>query len=328
MKKTKLNVLILVMILPIFLAGCNFEFIADIPLKMSQPTYENANEYLIGSQTYNEVSSINIYWIAGDINIVQDENATEVTLVEENELENSKKVHSFFNEGVLEIKFWESGLKSWVKSNDKKITVTTPVIDNINVEMFSGELNSDDIKVNDTLKITMTSGLVKTNNIIAKDFAIKMTSGNFESGDITVESGVDIKMTSGSVNAGKVECTSYSLNMTSGSTSVKEIIANDIDCKSTTGKIEVLNVTTNTAGFKITSGKIMVDIESANLITLDGTTGKYNLKIPTDSTVKIDKITGSVNSERQCTLNDNKYVYGEGTCVVNIKFTSGKLTLR
>ena len=53
---------------------------------VTQQRYANAEKYVVGDQTYEEtVTSLNVEWLCGTLTLIEDENATAVTLKETGE---------------------------------------------------------------------------------------------------------------------------------------------------------------------------------------------------------------------------------------------------
>lgn len=141
---------------------------------------------------------------------------------------------------------------------------------------------------------------------------ISLTSGDVYAEDLDVDK-INIAITSGSVKLGQVKCSEFNHSMTSGKASIDFL-------------------ETNTAKCSMTSGKIVIGGSKAEDMSFDITSGTVDLTIPEEgAVVSFKKTSGSYQSERKDYLidpNNNKYLYGEGTCQIKIKITSGKAVIR
>lgn len=257
----------------------------------TQHPYENADKYLIGSQTYEvaELSALNIDWTVGKVVLVQDENATNVTVVEENNLDDKKKVHSYLHDGVLEIKFWQSGLKDVVDEKDKRLTVTYKSVQQLSIILTSGVLNAE--------KLTGDSA------------TIKITSGDIVVNDAEFAS-LSVKMTSGDIRFGTIKADTVSFAQTSGNTYARSLDVNTFTSKSSSGDLDV--------GFA-----------SANSVSIKMTSGSAKVGIPTNgATLTFKKTSGSFKSDLAYTVDGDKYVFGDGGCDMSIKITSGSVRIK
>lgn len=255
-------------------------------------SYANADKYVAGTQYYEgELKKLDISWISGSITLIEDETASEITVKEDNNLDEAKKVHSYFNDGTLSIKYCKSGLGfQHFFAEDKQLSVTFPSLENLVVSLTSGKLNIE--KLN------------------AKSLAISVTSGTVEIGQAEVETTSKISATSGKLIIGSYTTEKFTLSMTSGSATIDEL-------------------STDEAKFEFTSGKLTAKLKQANKVDVDITSGTIDLTIPeAGATVKIDKTSGSFSSDREHTSNKNVYTFGDGSCKVDIDMTSGKIIIR
>lgn len=308
MKNSKIIVLLLCLILPVFIAGCDCRLIKNFPTLVAQSKYEDADNYVIGEKTYKDVKEINVDWILGDINIIQVNNTDTVAITESGELEDAKKVHTYFSDGILSVKFWESGLKSFVKASDKSLTLVIPTLDKLNIKMTSGQIISEDIVLNGDFELSMTSGEIKVNTIVSQNFNLKMTSG-------------DIELTS-------IKANDVDIQLTSGDVEISDIEANNVNVKFTSGDVDISQISAKDCNVKMTSGDLDLGFNYAEKINIEGTSGSYDVKLPENATLIVDKVTGSFKSKRDGNFVDNKYIFGSGLCYVKIKYTTGSLVIR
>ena len=101
--------------------------------------YPDADKYLVGTQYYDgELKTLDIDWISGSVTLIQDETADQITVKEDNNLDDDRKVHSYFHDGILSVKYCKSGLRFGnVKSIDKQLFVTFPSLETLDLSSWN-----------------------------------------------------------------------------------------------------------------------------------------------------------------------------------------------
>ena len=273
-------------------------------------TYGNAEKYLIGSQSYDvaDITTLNIDWKMGKVVLVEDPNATGITVVEDNTLPDIKKVHSYYHDGILDIKFWQSGFRSTVLDKDKILTVTYCSVGKLNVVLTSGTLYAEKLNAENT-SIIMTSG----------DIDIEDLKGNT----------IELTMTSGDLDIDSIECNTFNHKMTSGNCDIDSIKAKSITMKQSSGNITVNKLDVDTFSSKSTSGDLNLSIERADNIDIFMTSGDAQIGIPSNgATVTVAKTSGSFKSNLDYVIKSGQYVFGEGQCAISIDMTSGSVRIK
>ena len=256
--------------------------------------YPDADKYVSGNQTYNEeVNSIDIDWLSGTVKLVEDNSLTNSVVKIEEETDCTKEeelVHSYLNEGKLMIKFFASGYRCTNSGITKKLIVTyAPGLESIKVNLTSGSLNAE--------------------SITARDINVDLTSGKVVAGEIISER-VKFDLTSGSVNIDSVYANDFDIDLTSGSANIKSIFTEDFDADLTSGSLDTGFGYVKTASYDLTSGDIK--------LTLPNDGGK----------VRVEKTSGKVNTERECTIVNGVYKFGDGEAMFDVTMTSGTLTIK
>ncbi len=203
--------------------------------------YKDSDKYLVGSQEYTgELSTLDVDWVSGTLTLIEDETSEKITITEENDLEDDKKVHSYFNNGTLYVKFAKSGLHASIDNKKKNL-----------------EIRYKDVK---TLLVTLTSGECKVNKINAEDFKLVVTSGSFKADEITSKD-VRITLTSGSTTINELSTESLSYNHTSGSCymSLKKCDNASFDMTSGRVELEIRDDIATKVVFKKVSGSLKSD---------------------------------------------------------------------
>ena len=252
--------------------------------------YDNADKYLIGTQYYDgELKTLDIDWTQGKVTLIQDKTAEHITVREDNELPDEKKVHSYFVDGTLYVKFCKSGyIYTHVNNSDKQLFVTFPSLENLYLDITSGAAVIEEIS-GDKIDIEITSGNIELGSAIANTFNVKTTSGE--------------------INLGAV-------------------YAQKFTCKLTSGKIKVDSLSTSEGTFKSTSGSINAKVDEADKLKFDVTSGNVILTIPeAGAKLTLKKTSGKFSSTREHTVDKNVYTFGNGSCEISINITSGDVTI-
>lgn len=230
--------------------------------------YADADKYVVGSQTYEgAVNNINIDWISGEITLIEDESINGVKIEEVNELNDKEKVHSYFHDKTVDIKFMESGLSAVINKEDKKLTVTYhPGLENLNIDLTSGTINADKLTVN-KIVLDYTSGKCVVGEAICETFNCDFTSGSLEISSLDVKN-YKCKYTSGNIMTRFHSLENADIDFTSGRAilSTPEKGAT-ISVDKTSGKLEVKREHVDQ------DGKIVIGDGSA-IIDIDFTSGE------------------------------------------------------
>lgn len=184
--------------------------------KMS--VYADADKYIAGNTEYTnvEVSEINVDWVSGSLTLVEDESATGITISEITELTEEKAlVHSYYHDGILNVKYFYSGYRCRTSFFKKDLTITyKPGLDSLDINLTSGSLKAENINVK-KFDLDLTSGSTNVSNLVAEDADIDLTSGDITFGKINAKS-FDVDMTSGKANVNYEAIEKSSFDLTSG----------------------------------------------------------------------------------------------------------------
>ena len=276
----------------------------------TQKRYDDEDKYLVGSQTYEatDLFRLNVDWTVGKVTLVEDDTTTCVTVTEENTLSADKKVHSYYHDGILDIHFWQSGLRGVVSEREKHLTISYPSVIDLWVEMTSGELVADKLTA-ERVSIKMTSGDIDIKKLQSVSFACQMTSGDLaidemESKEITFE------MTSGKGKFGSVKAETVTMSQTSGDIVVREMETKSFSSDSTSGDLDVAFTRVGRASITMTSGDTEIQLPENG------------------ATASIAMTSGSFKTDLPYVVDMGKYVFGDGECELGIKMTSGSLRIK
>lgn len=180
--------------------------------------YPDAEKYTAGNITYEDavVNTINIDWISHNITLLEDENATGITIYEETSLTDENAfVHTYLHDGILEVKYFASGYICHVWNYTKDLTITyKPGLEKLNVNLTSGEFKANSIHA-DTFKLNLTSGRVNIDDIQSSNIDINMTSGNVAITNANTNTFAS-DLTSGTLRVGFETLEAGTIRLTSG----------------------------------------------------------------------------------------------------------------
>ena len=255
--------------------------------------YPNADKYLVGNQTYEQnVETLSIDWLSGSVTLIEDETIEGVKIEEETNLTNEKElVHSYMSEGKLSIKYFASGHRC--------------------SKMFG---------VKKDLTITYKPGL--------KEINVDLTSGSFKANTITSQL-VVFDLTSGFIDIGTITSHNVKLDATSGSMKVDTIVSEKVKTSMTSGSCTINHMTSQEYVGGATSGTYNIGFTAIEYATFDITSGNINMTIPeAGARVKVTKTSGTVATERECTIENNIYRFGDAIADIKVTMTSGKVVIK
>ena len=255
--------------------------------------YPNSDKYLKGNQEYEQnIDTLDIDWISGSVTLVEDATIEGVKIEEETNLTNEKEqVHTYLSEGKLLVKYFASGHSCSKPFNVKKdLTITyKPGLKEIKIDLTSGSVKAE----------TMTSQLV------------------------------DVDITSGSVDVGTITSHNVKLDATSGSMKVDTLVSEKVKTSFTSGSCTINHVTAEEYNGTSTSGTYNIGFTGVNYATFDMTSGNLNMTIPeAGARVKVTKTSGNVVTQRECTIDNNVYTFGDGIADIKVTMTSGKVVIK
>ena len=265
-------------------------------------TYINADKYVVGNQDYTQqASKIDIVWLNGNVNLVQDLTVSGVKIEESGDQSivlNKHRVHSYFNdEGELRIKYASSGCQFTTKEmrnlegkKDLTVIFNPTSLKEFFVDATTSNVESNGI-ISNYVHIHTTTGDFKADYIVAgQEFTTNIVTGN-----------VEIK---GSVSAKKAK-----LNTTSGNITLNAINVNEFESNITSGDQNLTFINDVDAKIKSTSGDMA--------LTLPTNGGKVSIK----------HTTGKNIINREHTQSGSTYTFGDGPSTFDVALTTGTITI-
>ena len=272
--------------------------------------YSDANKYSVGSFSYraNDVEKVCISYVSGNVTIVQSVNKTLNVTENEKGLSDAQKMHWYLDGKTLRIQFCKSGYSGKMPANSKKLTVEIPYGIELEVGVTSGDVTfATDIEVKKA-DFGATSGDYKVKAVRTSSFAFGATSG--------------------SISMDALYADKASFGSTSGSTGVSLIQAETIKFGSTSGNTGLSGIRASNVKGASTSGNITLSFEYCEELDIDCTSGNVKItKLPANgASVTYDKTSGTLKADSYMVKN-NKMVFGEGGCEMDITTTSGNLII-
>lgn len=287
--------------LPLF--GCSVRFSAD--------KYSDSDKYSTGNFTYNasEISRIELNWDSGSVS-VSESDADSLSVSESGaDLPDEKRLHYMQDGKTLRIQFCKSGFVGTFPLEAKKLRLEVPAGTELVINSASApvELGSHTLR---SLELYSTSGSVSTGSIHTNDtLLIDTTSGSIKTADLNAGGDLILHSTSGTIQTGNASAANTNVKTTSGS-----FRADSVDCLSFT--------------VKSTSGSINAGLSGCDSADIECTSGSVRLRLldGLGASVKHESTSGSFNSN-DYTVKNGRYVFGSGKCRLEVRTTSGSLTI-
>ncbi len=235
-----------------------------------------------------EPAVIEILWVKGDIEIVQDSSSDKVVITENNGLADELKVHSYFDEetSTVYIQFWESGHIGKVNAEDKKLRVSFPSADELRVVSESSDVTCSSLTVG-RIDLTSATGSVKTGDIVTDALRVTLVSGGLEADSVKCDD-VNISGVSGSISLGATESEKFDISTDSGDVSIKIAGGDELEINTVSGSVTVY-------------------------VPDSGSKLMYNT------------VSGEMTSDVASTFKDKRYYFGLGTVKIYVTTVSGSL---
>ena len=219
-------------------------------------------------------------------------------------------------------------------------------ITSLDIDWISGSLtlieddNIEGVKIEEDTNVTKEKELVHTylneGILKIKFFASGHVSAPFfklkKDLTVTYHPGIEVikvDMTSGSFKANTLTADKVDIGMTSGFSNIGTITAQEVDTDFTSGSMTIEHVNATSFDSDITSGSLKVKFDEISKASFDMTSGSIDMTLPeSGGKVKASKTSGRIITERECTVSNNLYTFGEGSADIKVSMTSGKITIR
>ena len=263
--------------------------------------YEDADKYLTGSTSLDDIEKVDINWISGKIyisNSLHDENS----FFEEYkvELEDQYKLHYYVENKTLYIKFTKSGKYSW-----------NPVSKDLHIN-FSKE----DSLIRDFVVNSVSADLYM-NGVLVRQMKSVSVSGDVELKNTNITNKIDIETVSGDVDV-EFEKNMEKVNITTVSCDVKvtSYLLEEMNINTVSGDVEYYMNKFDSAGPK----DLDVETVSGNI--------KLFIKETSNVTIDFETTSGMFICQLDEKIQNGKYIIGNGNDSYDIETVSGDFIVK
>ncbi len=164
--------------------------------------YDNEKQYALGDAEVpaEEVSSVSVEWVAGDIDIRYYDGGT-ISFSEPEQLNRDLVLRWTVSNGELRIKFCKSGLGNILKNFSKSLTIYLPrdfTADKIDIQCISSNIDISSVSAVKTNIETVSGNCNLSGSISEVDF--ESVSGNLNFAAVSAPLSIDIESVSGDAN--------------------------------------------------------------------------------------------------------------------------------
>lgn len=297
------------------------------------PTYEQAERYASGGFEYAaaEVTELRVIWYNGSVELTHTDG--ERLCVRESggeSLPAEKALHWLLEDGVLTVQFCRSGYTGRFSGKDKKLTVEVPERIKISVETTSAGISAE-LGAQRSVSLESTSGTIEVTSVTAEEaLALRTTSGAIRTEALEAER-LLAKTTSGSIRIERVTVAEQAeLQSTSGSITVEEVVAvnGTVEAGSNSGKVRLKTVQAEHLSVETTSGDVTLDLNVCKQVSVQTTSGSVRVDLAQSlgATVRAQSTSGRFRGSGYRTEGEG-YIWGNGDCRIDIRTTSGGITV-
>ena len=235
-------VLFLLSMAAVLLSGCQYQPLLELGSLIAGESYPDAESYKTGAFSYHadEVTAVEVYWSTGAVELIESD-SPELSVRESGVvLPEEAAMHSFLEDGILKIRFCESGVMVIVHPNNKRLTLELP--ENIDLSVYT------------------TSAPVEAAALDQNSVLISARSGRTELGRVNAGS-VSLSSSSGSICAGSIETQS-------------------LECNTFFGLVQIDDLQVETANLDTGSGGVELMLSSVSRLNIHTSSGQTVLGLP------------------------------------------------
>lgn len=257
-------------------------------------TYDAASLYSVGDFTYNisDVDKIEVDWILGSVEVVErSEETFSVSENGSNTLPNEQKLRWRLDGRTLKIKFWKSGYSTTDDvSTQKDLVLEVPAGIALEIETVSASIRAQ-------------------SNLTMREVDFETVSGSISCLNITATGSAEFETTSGKIELG-------------------DIIASEIDVQTTSGSIAFNAKRATKVEVETTSGNCEIVIEEVPSVDIESVSGKVGVTVANGANVSFSTVSGKLITSKEYTKNGKNYVFGNGSCRIEVETTSGDFEIK
>jgi len=214
----------------------------------------------------DELNSLSIDWVAGQVEIKQGGNdQVVVTEYSKRPLKEDERMAVTFEDGEMHIRFTEKkksrGFHTWIIPNlGKKLVVELPLdrsgLERIKVDTASAGVSVTQIAASlDELKVRTASGGVSLRQVTSDDVSVHTASGAVHAESVTGDS-VSLETASGSIWAGNIQGDCFKAETMSGSISLGNVTVDDLKANTVSGGLKLQSFIADVANLQTVSGSL------------------------------------------------------------------------
>lgn len=303
-------------------------------------SYEYEDRYTIassGSVDGKGINAVYIDWLAGNVDVVEyDGDTIEFEEYSSTTLDPDYQMRYYVNGNTLNIRYARSRtvFSGLFRNLNKTLTVRIPR--NMNIDKFSVDTTSADIKIVGIdardMEADTTSGRVDISDGKMYEVDADTTSGAVSLTDLVVSDKVDVDTVSGKVTFSDLTVSnSVGVDTTSGAVEMSRVEAYDVDCDTVSGKVELSDCTIRKFEADTTSGT--VDLDSRTMpddVKISTVSGSMTVRIPENNGFRAtwDKVSGSFNCDFAVSQTKDTATYKDGGATIRFDTISGSMNIR
>ena len=290
-----------------------------------------AESYAVGNaEISGTVRNLDIEWTSGAVTVAYHSGNT-VLLEEKSDkaLREDEQLRWCLDGDTLRVRYMKKGF-SLFRSVTKELTVTLPEgisLEDVRIEATSATLRIPAMTA-EKLKLNVTSG-----DIFAAANARKV-SADATSGDMELRLGgeareIDIESTSGNTLLEAESAKAVRIKATSGTLRAAVKTADEVEIKTTSGLIQAMIGQAETISLKSTSGDIQLKAARFGTLSIGTTSGDVKAALAAEPgfTARFHTGSGKISHDLPLAKQGKDYLCGDGSAKLEIKTTSGDITL-
>lgn len=301
---------VLLCALAVILSGCRVNISVGTNDTLTGETYPDAEKYQTGAFTYNvaDIKAVEVYWRSGEVEITESDNSELHVKESGGELSEDIAMNYLLDDGVLRIRFCESGAKIQVNAADKHLSLEVPKgID---------------------LSVHTTSALVKADDLNQNSILIAALSGSTELGTVTADT-IDLSSSSGSICAASLSAQSLKCSASSGAVDIGVISVETLDCSTSSGDVTMDSVVSETANITTSSGSVELTLAAVPSVEIYTSSGTVSLLLARGGAeVLYTTNSGKLLTDRAYDRKGDLYVFDEGAGNITVETSSGNLKIQ
>ena len=201
--------------------------------------YPDAEKYQVGAFTYaaDDVNYVDVYWRSGEVKIVESDRPQLSVRESGGELAEDIAMHSLLEDGILGIRFCQSGAEVYVNPSDKYLTLEVPKGIDLSIHTTAAVTRADTLEQNSIL-ISAHSGDTQLGTVTAKEVNLSSSAGGIHADSIFVQK-LRCSASSGSVSLDSITADTAEIITSSGNVELTLFEAPNVTVRTSSGNLEI-----------------------------------------------------------------------------------------